>query len=101
MPVQDSLEAAGYQGIMDTVASVIQEYLTEARGEPVDGFTSDTPFMDAGLDSLDMLKANPSPLSPLSKPGAALRLSPTVSISGSQFRLPKLGTCTRWAAHWR
>ena len=57
MPVQDSLEEAEYRAAVDTVAAVIQGYLTEARGEPVDDFTFDTPFMDAGLDSLDMLKA--------------------------------------------
>jgi hypothetical protein len=62
MPVQDQNDAVSYQGIVDTVAAVIQEYLTEARGESVDGFTVDTPFMDAGLDSLDMLKV---PLPPL------------------------------------
>ena len=60
MPVQDSLEEAEYRAAVDTVAAVIQGYLTEARGEPVEGFTADTPFMDAGLDSLDMLKASHS-----------------------------------------
>ena len=42
--------------IIDSLCSVVKEYLTEARGAPVDDFNPDTPFMDAGLDSLDMLK---------------------------------------------
>lgn len=45
-----------YRGIVETLAGVVQNYLTEARGDPADDFTADTPFMDAGLDSLDMLK---------------------------------------------
>lgn len=31
-------------------------YLEEAVDEPPEGFTAQTSFMDAGLDSLDLLK---------------------------------------------
>ena len=48
-----------YWGVLDTVAGVLEEYLTQARGEPGEALTVDTPFMDAGLDSLDMLKVSP------------------------------------------
>ena len=47
-----------YKGIVDSLAEVVQNYLTEARGDPADDFTADMPFMDAGLDSLDMLKVH-------------------------------------------
>ena len=49
-----------YDAIVASMSAVIQEYLSEARGAEVDDFTADTPFMDAGLDSLDMLKVSNS-----------------------------------------
>lgn len=48
---------ASYLSVVDAVGKVVSEYLTEARGEPLQNFSPDVPFMDAGLDSLDMLKA--------------------------------------------
>ena len=47
-----------YQGIVGSLTAVVQGYLSEARGDPVDDFSADTPFMEAGLDSLDMLKVD-------------------------------------------
>ncbi len=35
---------------------VVTEYLSLSLGSPPKDFTPDTPFMDAGLDSLDLLK---------------------------------------------
>ena len=35
---------------------VVTEYLSLSLGSPLKDFTPDTPFMDAGLDSLDLLK---------------------------------------------
>lgn len=46
-----------FEAIKSRLSAVVREYLTEARGAEVDDFSADTPFMDAGLDSLDMLKA--------------------------------------------
>lgn len=47
-----------YKDIVDSLTEVVQGYLTDARGDPADDFTADTPFMEAGLDSLDMLKVS-------------------------------------------
>ena len=52
-------EDDGFLAVLDTVAGVLEEYLAQARGEPGEALTLDTPFMDAGLDSLDMLKVTP------------------------------------------
>ncbi len=40
----------------EVIASVVMQYLSEARSEPLEDLDFSTPFMDAGLDSLDMLK---------------------------------------------
>lgn len=40
------------------IDSTVRQYLAEGRDEPVEDFTASTPFMDAGLDSLDMLKVS-------------------------------------------
>lgn len=45
-----------YLALCDLVLAVIQNFISEAQGGSGDELTPDTPFMDAGLDSLDMLK---------------------------------------------
>ena len=50
-----------FQCIVDILAGVVREYLSEARGSLTDDFGDDTPFMDAGLDSLDLLKVSRKP----------------------------------------
>ena len=41
--------------------AVVREYLTVAHwGDPPGDFGDTTPFMEAGLDSLDLLKVRPS-----------------------------------------
>lgn len=40
----------------DLIASIVTQYLSEARAEPLEGISFSTPLMEAGLDSLDMLK---------------------------------------------
>ena len=50
----------------DLIAGIVIQYLTEARAEPIEDVSFSTPLMDAGLDSLDMLKVQPS-LTMLSK----------------------------------
>ena len=52
-------EEDGVLAVLDTVVGVLEEYLTQARGDTGEALTLDTPFMDAGLDSLDMLKVSP------------------------------------------
>ena len=42
----------------EVIASVVMQYLSEARSEPLEEVDFSTPFMDAGLDSLDMLKVS-------------------------------------------
>ena len=46
--------------MFDIIDSTVRLYLAEGRDEPVADFTVTTPFMDAGLDSLDMLKVSPA-----------------------------------------
>lgn len=38
------------------ILHTVTEYLTLSLGTPPKDFTTDTPFMEAGLDSLDLLK---------------------------------------------
>ncbi|KAK9830427.1 hypothetical protein WJX72_011727 [[Myrmecia] bisecta] len=38
------------------ISATVQAYLMEGRSEPIEDFGPSTPLMDAGLDSLDMLK---------------------------------------------
>lgn len=45
--------------ITEAVQSIVRGYLTGATGEVQSGLNPDQPFMEAGLDSLDMLKARP------------------------------------------
>ena len=43
--------------VFEAVRNVIETYLSLAHGgTPPDDFTPATPFMEAGLDSLDLLK---------------------------------------------
>ena len=44
------------QQILEAVDATVRDYLADSRGEPVTDIGPDTPFMIAGLDSLDMLK---------------------------------------------
>ena len=48
------------QHVFDIIDSTLRQYLAEGRDEPVADFTFTTPFMDAGLDSLDLLKVSPA-----------------------------------------
>lgn len=41
------------------ILHTVTEYLTAGLGAPPKDFSTDTPFMDAGLDSLDLLKVLP------------------------------------------
>ena len=52
-------EEDAFLAVLDMVAGV-EEYLTRARGEPGEALSLVTPFMVAGLDSLDMLKVSPA-----------------------------------------
>lgn len=40
------------------ISRIVSEYLSQVRDESSEDFNLDTPFMDAGLDSLDMLKVS-------------------------------------------
>ena len=51
-------EAPAAQRIFATVDATIRAYLDSTQEEPLAGFSAATPLMDAGLDSLDMLKAS-------------------------------------------
>lgn len=55
---EDMVAAQEYNQVVQGLFQVVQGYLIDARGEVEDEFTTETPFMDAGLDSLDMLKVN-------------------------------------------
>ena len=45
--------------VATAVRAVLLEYLALAHGgDPPGDFGNDTPFMEAGLDSLDLLKVN-------------------------------------------
>lgn len=57
----DGHDDRDFLSLVCTLAGVVREYLSEARGSLADDFKDDTPFMDAGLDSLDMLKVTPTP----------------------------------------
>ena len=49
----------GYeQQIFDVVDATVREYIAEGRGEPLAPLPPGMPFMEAGLDSLDMLKVS-------------------------------------------
>lgn len=48
----------GYSGVLATIMSLVTVYLEEALDEPAGDVTPQTSFMDAGLDSLDLLKVN-------------------------------------------
>ena len=51
--------------VLATVRGTVVQFLEQSRGEPIDdAFTDHTPFMDAGLDSLDIMKVRPSPQDP-------------------------------------
>ncbi len=40
------------------ILNTVTEYLTASLGAPSKDFATDTPFMEAGLDSLDLLKVH-------------------------------------------
>ena len=46
----------GYSSVLATVMGLVTVYLEEALDEPPADVTPQTSFMDAGLDSLDLLK---------------------------------------------
>lgn len=48
----------GYGRILGAIMSLLSTYLEEALDEPPEEFSAQTSFMDAGLDSLDLLKVN-------------------------------------------
>ena len=46
----------GYSSMLATIMGLVTVYLQEALDEPPGDVTPQTSFMDAGLDSLDLLK---------------------------------------------
>lgn len=55
----ESLEEA-WGRTVELVVGLLGRYLREAVDEPPEDLTAATTFMDAGLDSLDLLKAGPA-----------------------------------------
>ena len=51
-----SMEDAVYSEAVGSIRSVVVGFLEDSHGEPADNFTNKTPFMEAGLDSLDLMK---------------------------------------------
>ena len=52
----DAVVSDYQQQVFEMVDAIIKEYLAEGRGSPLETFSPSMPFMEAGLDSLDMLK---------------------------------------------
>lgn len=50
--------AADANSQRDLIASIVIQYLSEARAETLEDISFSTPLMEAGLDSLDMLKVD-------------------------------------------
>ena len=51
-------EDAVYAETVDSIRGVIVSFLEDSLGEPAGDFSNRTPFMAAGLDSLDLMKAS-------------------------------------------
>ena len=69
---------------------VVTEYLSLSLGPPSEDFTPNTPFMDAGLDSLDLLKVLKASMWPLQgsmmlfpHPSPLRRVNPCVLLAAS------------------
>ena len=52
----DSLASDYHRQVIEVVDTTLRQYLTEGRGSPLEPLSPCMPFMEAGLDSLDMLK---------------------------------------------
>lgn len=50
------MEEEDFENMLALVMNTLQQYLEEALDEVPEDLTEDTTFMDAGLDSLDLLK---------------------------------------------
>jgi len=53
----DSADGSSHLDVLATVRNTVVHFIKQSRGEAADDFTDRTPFMDAGLDSLDIMKA--------------------------------------------
>jgi hypothetical protein len=51
----DALDAE-HLDLVAVVRATVVHFIEQSRGEAADDFTDHTPFMDAGLDSLDVMK---------------------------------------------
>eukprot|EP00884_Botryococcus_braunii_P010943 jgi/Botrbrau1/19850/Bobra.0124s0086.1 len=49
-------DTSQYTAAYAAIVSEVEEYIKESRDDPEEIFSADVPFMDAGLDSLDLLK---------------------------------------------
>lgn len=52
----DSIASKEQQHVFEVIEAIVHDFVTEGRGDPVADLDPATPFMAAGLDSLDMLK---------------------------------------------
>ena len=53
---EPAADDGGYSSVLATIMGLVTVYLEEALDEPPGDVTPQTSFMDAGLDSLDLLK---------------------------------------------
>ena len=51
----DSMDGS-HLDVVATVRTTVVHFIEQSRGEAAIDFTDRTPFMDAGLDSLDIMK---------------------------------------------
>ena len=54
--MSDSMDGSTHLDVLATVRAAVVHFIENSRGEAADDFTDRTPFMDAGLDSLDIMK---------------------------------------------
>jgi hypothetical protein len=47
-----------YDRVYNIILTEVQQYVRESRGDPDEDFNLEIPLMDAGLDSLDLLKVS-------------------------------------------
>lgn len=77
-------DEAYQQHIFEVVDATVREYLAEGRGEPLAELPPGMPFMEAGLDSLDMLKVSTAAAACCSSVG----LSQMICCMQLSFRAP-------------
>ena len=51
------MDGSSHLDVVAAVRGTVVHFIEQSRGEAANDFTDHTPFMDAGLDSLDIMKA--------------------------------------------